>query len=273
MVKEKEKREALELVIPVAGMTCAACVRKVEKVLKGLPGVQEATVSLPAGKAGVVVDPRLFSLPEVERAIEDIGYEVPWARLELLVLGMMGTHCEEAIKTALGTLPGIVSVSVNLATDTVAVEYSDALVSAAEVKKTIRGLGYEVSEKGEGEDALDRERKLRQAEVRRQLLNMLFAWPLGALVMLGTFSDYEPLRGIVPSFMGSKVFLFALTTPIVVGPGRQFFVNSWNGLRRGVTDMNLLYATGIGAAYLIAVINTFWPGAGFGGEKATFYEA
>ena len=37
--------------------------------------------------------------------------------------------------------------------------------------------------------------------------------------------------------------------------------------------MNLLYATGIGAAYLIAVINTFWPEAGFGGREATFYEA
>ncbi|MDP2917368.1 MAG: copper-translocating P-type ATPase, partial [Dehalococcoidia bacterium] len=35
----------------------------------------------------------------------------------------------------------------------------------------------------------------------------------------------------------------------------------------------LLYATGIGAAYLIAVINTFWPDAGFGGREATFYEA
>ena len=37
--------------------------------------------------------------------------------------------------------------------------------------------------------------------------------------------------------------------------------------------MNLLYATGIGAAYGIAVINTFWPDAGFGGKEATFYEA
>jgi Cu+-exporting ATPase len=67
--------------------------------------------------------------------------------------------------------------------------------------------------------------------------------------------------------------LWALTTPVVLGPGRQFFMNSFNGLRRGLTDMNLLYATGIGAAYFIAVVNTFWPDAGFGGEKATFYES
>src|SRR3990172_8993832 len=187
---------------------------------------------------------------------------------------MMGAHCEENISAALKALPGVVSVRATSATDTVVVEYSETLISAAVIKKTVRELGYEVTEKGQGEDSLDRERRLRQAEVRRQLLNMLFAWPLGALVMLGTFRDsWSVLETILPSVMGEKLFLFALTTPIVVGPGRQFFVNSWNGLRRGVTDMNLLYATGIGAAYLIAVINTFWPGAGFGGEKATFYEA
>jgi Cu+-exporting ATPase len=64
-----------------------------------------------------------------------------------------------------------------------------------------------------------------------------------------------------------------LTTPLIFGPGRQFFVNSWRGLKHGVTDMNLLYATGIGAAYGIAVINTLFPDAGFGGEGATFFES
>ncbi|MDP2674478.1 MAG: heavy metal translocating P-type ATPase [Dehalococcoidia bacterium] len=274
MSQEEKQTKIEELTVPVAGMTCAACVMTIEKALRGLPGVREASVSLAGGKAAVRVDPGACTLPDIERAIKDVGYEVPWARLELLVLGMMGAHCEENISAALNALPGVVSVRATSATDSVAVEYSEALVSAATIKKTVRELGYQVTEKGQGEDSLDRERRLRQAEIRRQILNMLFAWPLGALVMLGTFRDsWSALESVLPSFMGEKLFLFALTTPIVVGPGRQFFVNSWNGLRRGVTDMNLLHATGIGAAYLIAVINTFWPDAGFGGEKATFYEA
>jgi Cu+-exporting ATPase len=91
--------------------------------------------------------------------------------------------------------------------------------------------------------------------------------------MLGTFRDYWIFPYFVPEWLGNKFLLGLLTTPIVFGPGRQFFVNSWRGLRAGVTDMNLLYATGIGAAYLIAVINTLWPTAGFGGEGATFYES
>jgi len=272
--KRKAKRPGIEeITLPVSGMTCAACVRKVEKTLRGLPGVEEANVNLSAGKAGVVFDTGRTDLSQMERAITDIGYEVPLARLDLLVLGMTPGHCDLIIEKALRALPGVRDVVVNCATDTVRVDYLDAAVSAAVIKKTVRELGYEVSEKGEGEAGADRERELRKQEIRRQRVNMLVAWPLAAIVMLGTFSEYEPLKGIVPSFMSEKLFLFALTTPLVLGPGRQFFVNSWNGLRRGLTDMNLLYATGIGAAYLIAVINTFFPDAGFGGEKATFYEA
>ncbi len=272
-VDEQTERNLEEISLPVAGMTCAACVRKVEKALKGLAGVEEATVSLAAGRAAVVFDPDASSLPQMERAISDIGYEVPASRIDLLVLGMMPGHCDLIIEKALRALPGVKSVVVNCATDAVSVEFLEPAISPAQIKKTIRSLGYEVHDKGEGAGAMDRERQLREQEIRRQLINLLIAWPIGAIVMLGTFSDYAPLSDFLPSFMNNKIFLFALTTPLVLGPGRQFFVHSWNGLRRGLTDMNLLYATGIGAAYLIAVINTFFPDAGFGGERATFYEA
>ena len=262
-----------EVTIPVAGMTCAACVRKVEKALKGIPGVQECTVNLSAGKAGVVYDEGVCDVPQMARRIEEIGYEVPAARTDLLVLGMTPGHCEFVIGPAVRALPGVRDVTFNFSTDIVSVEHLESVTPAAEIKKAIRSLGYEVHDRGEGEDTADREWKLRRAEIRRQQINMLIAWPLGLVIMLFTFSSYAPLDSFMPSWADDKPLLFALTTPLVLGPGRQFFIHSWNGLRRGVTDMNLLYATGIGAAYGIAVVNTFFPDAGFGGEQATFYEA
>src|SRR4030067_524324 len=97
---------------------------------------------------------------------------------------------------------------------------------------------------------------------------------MGFLVMAGSFYDMlGQLQPWIPVWLSYKWVLGLLTTPIVLGPGRQFFVHSWRGLRHGVTDMNLLYATGIGAAYGIAVINTLFPNAGFGGEGATFFES
>jgi len=102
---------------------------------------------------------------------------------------------------------------------------------------------------------------------------MLVCWPLALVIMLGTFRDYWKLSVFVPEFLADNFVLFLLTTPVVFGPGWQFFINSWRGLKHGVADMNLLYATGIGAAYLIGVINTLWPEAGFGGAKAVFFES
>ncbi len=132
--RQTEKRNAKrpgieEITLPVSGMTCAACVRKVEKTLRGLPGVEEANVNLSAGKAGVVYDPERTDLPQMERAITDIGYEVPLARLDLLVLGMTPGHCDLIIDKALRALPGVRDVVVNCATDTVRVDYLDVAVS------------------------------------------------------------------------------------------------------------------------------------------------
>ena len=262
-----------ESTLPVSGMTCSSCATKVEKALSSLPGVEVESVNVAAGSAGIRFDPTLARLEEMERAIKEIGYDVTWDRAEFLVLGMMGSHCQSIIEKAVGELEGVVRVRVNLGTDTATVDYLGRVINAGQIKKVIKELGYEVSEKVEGEAALDREKQARQAEIARQLRNLLLSIPLAVLVMLGTFQEYWILPKFVPAFLGDKWVLFALTTPVVLGPGRQFFVNSFNGLRRGVTDMNLLYATGIGAAYFIAVINTIWPNAGFGGPEATFYES
>src|SRR3989337_4053435 len=105
-----------EITLPVAGMSCAACVSKVEKALEGLDGVAAAKVNLAASKAGVEYDPAACSLADMEQAITGVGYEVPWDRIELLVLGMMGTHCQENIERAVGTLDCVSKVRVNLGT-------------------------------------------------------------------------------------------------------------------------------------------------------------
>ncbi len=266
-------RESRKLSLTISGMTCASCVAHVEEALKGVKGVAAVTVNLATRKAAVEYDPSLVTLAAMRDAVKGIGYDVVLDTAQFHVTGMMGGHCEGIITRALMELPGVARAVVSSATESARIEYLREMVSPSELRKLIEGLGYGVAEKVEGQEALDRERAARQREVRRQLINMAVSWPLATLVMLGTFQPYWPLREFLPGWLNSKLLMFFLTTPIVLGPGRQFFVNSWNGLRRGITDMNLLYATGIGAAYLIAIINTFWPEAGFGGREATFYEA
>ncbi|ADY27180.1 Heavy metal transport/detoxification protein (plasmid) [Deinococcus proteolyticus MRP] len=48
---------AKELRLPVEGMTCAACVGRVERALQKVPGVEEAQVNLATEAANVHYDP------------------------------------------------------------------------------------------------------------------------------------------------------------------------------------------------------------------------
>ncbi len=259
--------------LSIEGMTCASCVAHVEESLKGVRGVKQVVVNLATAKASVEYDPTQTSLEAMKKAVDEIRYKVVLDTANLQVTGMTCASCVEHIQKAVGDLPGVAKVTVNLASGSARVEYEPGITPLPEIKKAIQEIGYGVIERVEGREALDWEREARQREIRRQRINLIIAGSIGLVVMIGTFQPYWFLASIIPAWMNNKVFLFFLTTPIVFGPGRQFFVNSWNGLKRGLTDMNLLYATGIGAAYLIAVINTFWPDAGFGGREATFYEA
>lgn len=59
----------------VLGMTCAACVRRVEKGLKGVSGVREANVNLVTNRATVTFDPNATNLDALAAAVTKAGYE------------------------------------------------------------------------------------------------------------------------------------------------------------------------------------------------------
>ncbi|MCR4399201.1 MAG: heavy metal translocating P-type ATPase, partial [Firmicutes bacterium] len=64
------------VVLPVSGMKCASCVAHVERALRSVPGVRDASVNLAAGKAVVSYDPRRASLSALAKAVESAGYRV-----------------------------------------------------------------------------------------------------------------------------------------------------------------------------------------------------
>src|ERR671939_569346 len=66
-----------EVTFPVTGMTCASCVRRIEKALKKVDGVAEASVNLATEKARVVYDPAAASPAQLRGAVEKAGYGVP----------------------------------------------------------------------------------------------------------------------------------------------------------------------------------------------------
>jgi Cu+-exporting ATPase len=64
-----------ELELAVSGMTCASCVRRVEKALSKVPGAHQATVNLATERAHVEYDPKAAAPEAFVAAVEKAGYE------------------------------------------------------------------------------------------------------------------------------------------------------------------------------------------------------
>src|SRR4029079_4946534 len=76
MVIDTKPTSAAEITFPVTGMTCASCVRRVEKALAKVPGVAEASVNLATEKAKVAYDPAAASPDQLRAAVEKAGYGI-----------------------------------------------------------------------------------------------------------------------------------------------------------------------------------------------------
>ncbi|MEK7121401.1 MAG: heavy metal translocating P-type ATPase [Patescibacteria group bacterium] len=187
------------------------------------------------------------------------------------IQGMSCASCATNIENLSKTLPGVISLTVNFSLQKGAVLFDESVTNIEVIAKNITdALGYKITSATEGD--LEEESRSYQKEIKQQRNYTIFSWLVAVPVMLGTFREFWILSSFVPAFLANSYVLWLLTTPLMFGPGRQFFAGTYRGLRHGFTDMNLLVATGTGAAYLLGVVNTLFPNLGFGGSEVAFFE-
>jgi len=65
-----------KLMLPINGMSCASCVKKVETALNSLEGVVKASVNFATERATVQYIPGFVSIEDFTKAVKEAGYEV-----------------------------------------------------------------------------------------------------------------------------------------------------------------------------------------------------
>ncbi len=68
------------------------------------------------------------------------------------------------------------------------------------------------------------------------------------------------------------VWLFIITTPIMIFGGKDFFIGAWHAIKNRVANMDLLIAIGTSTAYLYSVFVVFFPGILPVEEKNVYFE-
>ncbi len=278
-----------DVTFPVTGMTCASCVRRIEKALSRVDGVEEASVNLATEKARVVYDPTVASLDQMKAAIEKAGYGVrdlppqapapPAAApapttptpaagdVTLPIEGMTCASCVRRIEKALSKVEGVEEASVNLATEKAHVVFDPSLVSLDQMRAAVEKAGYRVGEVAppasapvpattaaaaveSPEDALDRERQREIDDLQRKWTLSL----VGGLLMMAL--TYVPLN--VPMDVIAPVLLIAATV-VQFWAGAVIYRAAWAAARHGSTNMNTLIAVGTTVAYGYSAFVTLWP--------------
>ncbi|MFQ6000887.1 MAG: heavy metal translocating P-type ATPase [Anaerolineae bacterium] len=247
-----------KITLPVQGMTCASCVATVERALNGVPGVAKATVNFATEKATVVYDPSLTKLPQLVSSVRQAGYQPVVERVTLPIGGMTCASCVATVERALGGVGGVVSASVNLATEKATVEYVPGAVGVSDLKRAIHKAGYEVLEAAGEEEAVDWEQEARQREIRELRNRFLFSAGVAVLVFLGTYQQFFPFLPQIPR-QTMFIILSLLSTPVQFWAGWRFYRGAWAEAKHLRANMDTLIAVGTTAAYIYSVVATFFP--------------
>jgi Cu+-exporting ATPase len=140
-----ERKRLVRIDIPVTGMTCASCVRRVERALEEKQGVvAEASVNLAAEKASLTYDPAATSPGELVGTIRDAGYDADVRERTLGVTGMTCASCVGRVERVLEKVPGVLEANVNLANERATVEYLAGQVEPRDLEEAVEDAGYGV---------------------------------------------------------------------------------------------------------------------------------
>jgi Cu+-exporting ATPase len=249
--------------LPISGMTCANCAANIERAVKKLDGVADASVNFAAENAAVSFDPHQVQLQEVVEKITKSGYGVTTAKVEMPVTGMTCANCAANIERALNKrVSGVLNASVNFASERVWVEYIPGIIDVEDIVAAIEKAGYGAIPPEEGLDAEDAEQKARAAEIKNQTrkfaVGVLFALPLFIFSMGRDFG----LIGLWSHAAWVNWFFWALATPVQFYTGWDYYEGGLKSLKSKSANMDVLVAMGSSVAYFYSLAVLLLPSLG-----------
>lgn len=245
---------------PISGMSCASCSARIEKSISEMEGVSSASVNLASEQAIVEYDPLKVNVEDFIKIVHDLGYSAVIVKETIPIKGMTCAACVANVENAIRSLDGVVSASVNFASEQAIVEYIPTQIGLREIRKAIKDAGYEVVSIEKGEDIVEKEKREREAHYKALKRKVI----IGAILTVPVFAlTYWDMIGLGAVFHIPKrinfLIQFILESPIQFWIGWQFYKGAYSAAKHKTTNMNTLIAVGTSAAYIYSVVATFLP--------------
>lgn len=229
--------------LAIEGMTCASCASRIERALHSVTGVTQANVNLATETATVNGNAKL---KDVIDAILTAGYQINTHKRVFDVKGMTCSSCANRVEKALLKVPGVISATVNLATEQVSLELTTASASIEALQQAAIAAGYDlVVEKNSAQMT---EAKSTQKFYEKD------SWPVVGATIL-TLPLVLPMLGVLfgVDWMLPPFWQWLLATPVQFYFGARFYKAGWHALRAFSGNMDLLVSIGTSAAYGLSI--------------------
>jgi len=181
------------------------------------------------------------------------------------VLNMHCAGCASNVEKTVNGLPGVEKGAVNLAANTLSIEFDRLVLSPESLQKAIQEAGYDLII--EEDNALELQEEEQRKRYNRLKIKTIGAWVFAIPMML-----------ISMAFMHmpyAHQIMLILALPVLLLFGNSFYINAWKQLKIGRSNMDTLVALSTSIAFSFSVFNTFYPEfwTSRGLEAHVYYEA
>ncbi|QBJ80146.1 heavy metal translocating P-type ATPase [Aquitalea sp. USM4] len=238
----------ITVTLPIAGMHCAACAVRLEKVLGKLEGVS-ASVNFASEQAQVRYQGGQDQLQQIQAAISKAGFSVPQQQLQLDIHGMTCAACAVRLEKVLNKLPGM-TAQVNFATSTASMQFPSGVLALADAQEAVRKAGFTATPQADAADSTSPEQTA--AQDGKEL-----AWFAASLLLTLPFLfDMLAMMFGWHGLMLSRGWQLALATPVQFIVGWRFYRGAWHALHSGGANMDVLVVLGTSMAWLLSTVVT-----------------
>ena len=175
------------------------------------------------------------------------------------ITGMTCAACQNHVSKAVKKLDGVESVSVNLLTNSMEVEYDDKKVSSIDICNAVSNSGYGATPFNQNNNKEDNEKLLENDNelkimIKRLVFSFIFLIPLVYLSM-GYMMSY-PIGFFKENVIALGLVLMILSF-IIMLINKKFFISGFKAVLHKSFNMDTLVSLGSGVAFIYSVVILF----------------
>lgn len=180
--------------------------------------------------------------------------EYPAKKDTLVITGMTCANCAARIEKELNEQPGVLSATVNLATEKATINYQE--VSIEELIQSVETIGY-------GAILYDEAHKQKIAEEKQTYLtkmkrDVIIGAILTLPMMIAMIAMMLGFHGTLVHFFHDPWVQLILAIPVQFYIGWRFYEGAYHAIKTNAPNMDVLVAIGTTAAFALSVYNGFF---------------